>query len=129
MHPIVFRIPFLNIPIYGYGMMMVCAFLATQWLSAGLAEGRGIAPEIFVNATLFALVSGVIGCRLSSVLENLSDYTKPDLTIWQNLFNMINIRSGGLTFYGGLILATPIVIGYFMYKKVPIRLAIDICAP
>jgi phosphatidylglycerol---prolipoprotein diacylglyceryl transferase len=71
----------------------------------------------------------VIGSRLSSVLENLSEYTRPDLSLWQNLFNMINIRSGGLTFYGGVILACPIVIGYFVYKKVPVRLALDICAP
>src|SRR5476651_288885 len=99
MHPIFFRIPFLNIPIYGYGIMMVCAFLATQWLSTRLAKSKGIDPEIFVNATLLALVSGVIGSRLSSVLENLSDYLRPGLGIWQILFNMFNIRSGGLTFY------------------------------
>jgi phosphatidylglycerol:prolipoprotein diacylglycerol transferase len=129
MYPVIFKIPFLNIPIYGYGLMMVAAFLATQWLSTRLAKSKGIDPEIFVNATLFALIAGVVGSRLSSVLENLSEYTKPDLSIWQNLFNMINIRSGGLTFYGGLILACPVVIGYFMYKKVPIKLAIDICAP
>jgi phosphatidylglycerol---prolipoprotein diacylglyceryl transferase len=129
MHPIIFHIPFLNIPIYGYGIMMVCAFLGTQWLSARLAKGKGIDPEIFVNATLLALVSGVIGSRLSSVLENLSQYTRSDLSVWQNLFNMINIRSGGLTFYGGVILACPIAIGYFIHKKVPIRPALDICAP
>jgi phosphatidylglycerol:prolipoprotein diacylglycerol transferase len=129
MYPVFFHIPFLNIPIYGYGIMMVCAFLATQWLSGRLAKGWGIDPEIFVNVTLFALVAGVIGSRLSSVLENLPDYTRGDLSIWQNLFNMINIRSGGLTFYGGVILACPIVIGYFVYKKVSVRLALDICAP
>jgi phosphatidylglycerol:prolipoprotein diacylglycerol transferase len=129
MHPIIFRIPGLNMPIFGYGLMMVLAFLACQWLASYLAKRKGYNPEIFINATLIALVFGVIGCRMSSVLENLSLYTRPDLSIWQNFYNMINIRSGGLTFYGGLILAAPIVLGYFVYKKVPARAAIDICAP
>jgi phosphatidylglycerol:prolipoprotein diacylglycerol transferase len=129
MHPEVFRLPLLNAPIYAYGLMMVVAFLATQWLSARLGKRLGYDPEIFVNATLIALVTGVIGCRISHVLENLPQYTRSDLSVWQNLFNMINIRSGGLTFYGGLILAFPAVLGYFVYRKVPGRVGMDIGAP
>jgi len=129
MYPTIFHIPLLHIPIYGYGLMMVCAFLATQWLASALARTKGIDPEIFVNVALIALVSGVIGSRMSHVLENLSYYTNPHLTAWENFTNMINIRSGGLTFYGGLILAAPIVLGYLLYRKVTARLAMDICAP
>ncbi|HSV15327.1 MAG TPA: prolipoprotein diacylglyceryl transferase, partial [Tepidisphaeraceae bacterium] len=129
MHPELFRIPLLNIPIFGYGLMMVLAFLATQWLSGRLAKTKGIDPEIFVNVTLLALVAGVVGSRLSHVLENLPDYTRSDLSAWQNFVNMINIRSGGLTFYGGLILAFPVCLSYVLYKKVPPRIAMDIGAP
>jgi phosphatidylglycerol:prolipoprotein diacylglycerol transferase len=129
MYPELFRIPVLNIPIFGYGLMMVFAFLATQWLSGRLAKSKGIDPEIFVNVTLFALIAGVIGSRLSHVLENLPDYTRSDLSAWQNFVNMINIRSGGLTFYGGVILAAPVVLGYVFYRKVPARLTMDIVAP
>jgi len=129
------HLPF-NLPVFGhefvlysYGLMMVLAFLATQWLAARLARSKGIDPEIFVNVALIALISGVVGSRLSHVLENLSDYTRPDLTVWQNLGNMINIRSGGLTFYGGLILAAPIVSAYILWKRVPLRVGMDIVAP
>jgi phosphatidylglycerol:prolipoprotein diacylglycerol transferase len=34
-----------------------------------------------------------------------------------------------LTFYGGLILAAPIVLVYLLHRKVTARLAMDICAP
>ena len=129
MYPTIFHIPLLHIPIYGYGLMMVFAFLSTQWLASKLAVKKGIDPEIFVNVALFALVSGVIGSRMSHVLENLAYYTNPKLSAWDNFLTMINIRSGGLTFYGGLILAAPVVLGYLMYRKVPARLAMDICAP
>ena len=101
MYPTIFHIPLLHIPIYGYGLMMVFAFLATQWLASKLAALRGLDPEIFVNVALIALVSGVIGSRASHVLENLKYYTDPHLGVWNNFVNMINIRSGGLTFYGG----------------------------
>jgi phosphatidylglycerol:prolipoprotein diacylglycerol transferase len=129
MYPTIFHLPILNIPIYGYGLMMVFAFLGTQWLASKLAKTKGIDPEIFVNVALLALVSGVIGSRISHVLENLAYYTNPNLSAWNNFLDMINIRSGGLTFYGGLILAAPIVLGYLLYKKVTARLAMDICAP
>jgi phosphatidylglycerol:prolipoprotein diacylglycerol transferase len=129
MYPTIFHIPILHIPIYGYGLMMVFAFLGTQWLASFLAAKKGIDPEIFVNVALFALIAGVIGSRMSHVLENLAYYTQPKLSVWENFLNMINIRSGGLTFYGGLILASPVVLGYVIYRKVPARLAMDIVAP
>jgi phosphatidylglycerol:prolipoprotein diacylglycerol transferase len=129
MYPTIFHLPIVGIPIYGYGLMMVFAFLATQWTASKLAKIKGIDPEIFVNVALFALVSGVIGSRISHVLENLGYYTNPQLTAWQNFLDMINIRSGGLTFYGGLILAAPVVLAYLLYRKVPARLSMDICAP
>ena len=138
MYPEIFHLHFSqrSFPIIGnelvlhsYGLMMVIAFLACQWLASRLAKRHGFNPEIFVNATLIALVTGVIGCRLSHILENLGDYTRSDLTAWQNFKAMINIPSGGLTFYGGLILAAPVVMIYMVRKKVPIRTAMDLCAP
>jgi phosphatidylglycerol:prolipoprotein diacylglycerol transferase len=129
MYPTIFRLPIFHIPIYGYGLMMVFAFLGTQWLSSKLAKTKGLDPEIFVNVALIALISGVVGSRMSHVLENWAYYTNPHLSAWDNFVNMINIRSGGLTFYGGLVLAAPFVLGYLMYRKVTPRMAMDICAP
>jgi phosphatidylglycerol:prolipoprotein diacylglycerol transferase len=125
----VFRIPGLDIPIFGYGLMMVIGFLCSVQLQKFLARRCGLDPEVFVNAALIALVAGVVGSRISHVLENLPDYTRADRTLLQNLWAMVNIRSGGLTFYGGLILAFPIVIWYGIRKGVPIPRGMDIVAP
>jgi phosphatidylglycerol:prolipoprotein diacylglycerol transferase len=46
-----------------------------------------------------------------------------------NLWDAINIRSGGLTFYGGLLLATPVLLYYGWKKRIPLRLGMDIIAP
>jgi phosphatidylglycerol:prolipoprotein diacylglycerol transferase len=116
-------------PIYGYGLMLVVAFLACVKLSQWLGERKSIRPELFVDATLIALATGLIGARLCHVLENLPEYTRGDLSLAQNLRNIINTREGGLTFYGGFLLATPSCIIYALIRKVPILLGMDIVAP
>jgi phosphatidylglycerol:prolipoprotein diacylglycerol transferase len=134
MHQIIFRFPeFLPViggaPIYGYGLMMVIGFFAAMELAKFLARRSNIDPEVFANAALIALVAGVVGARLSHVLENIHEYTRSDLSVTQNLWNAINIRSGGLTYYGGFLLAFPAVLAYGWYKKVPLRVGMDIIAP
>jgi phosphatidylglycerol:prolipoprotein diacylglycerol transferase len=124
-----FRIPYFNVPIYGYGLMLVIGFLAATELAKFLARRTSINPEVFVNAGLIALVNGVIGARISHVLENWPDYSRADLSFWQNLWNAVNIRSGGLTFYGGLILGFVCVLAYAIWKRIPVRVGMDIVAP
>lgn len=135
MHQVLFRLPdFLpgklgGAPIFAYGVMLVIAFFASMELAKFLARRSGLNPEVFANAALIALVAGVIGARLSHVIENIGDYTRSDLSFGQNLWNAINLRSGGLTYYGGFILAFAAVLAYGFYKRVPIRLGMDIIAP
>jgi phosphatidylglycerol:prolipoprotein diacylglycerol transferase len=134
MYQVIFHLPdFLpwigGMPVYGYGVMLVIGFFAAIQLAKFLARHSGMDPEIFVNAGLIALVTGVAGSRLSHVLENWHQYTNPDRTVWANFVDAINIRSGGLTFYGGLLLATPCTIAYGLIKKAPVRIGMDIVAP
>ena len=129
MHPELFRIPGLDLPVYGYGVMLVIGFFSGVALAKFLARRNGLDPELFVNGALIALVTGVAGARLSHVLENFGDFTRSDLSVWQNLGNVFNMRSGGLTYYGGFLLATPCTILYALKKKVPLRLGMDIVAP
>ncbi|HZZ41738.1 MAG TPA: prolipoprotein diacylglyceryl transferase [Tepidisphaeraceae bacterium] len=125
----IFRIPWLGIPIYGYGLMLVIGFLLATELAKFLARHARLNQELFVNAGLIALVTGVIGARISHVIENWPDYSRADLSFWQNAWNAINIRSGGLTFYGGLILGFFCALAYGLWKKAPIRVGMDVLAP
>lgn len=124
-----FRLPFIDMPIYGYGLMLVLGFVGALTLARFLAIRSRIDPEIFVNCGIIALVTGIIGARLSHVLENWSTYTDASRSFGENFFAAINIRSGGLTFYGGFIFATACCIAYGMYRKVPIKRGMDIVAP
>lgn len=124
-------IPFfsMRIPIYGYGLMLVIGFLLATHLAKFLARRCNLDGEVFVNAALLALFAGILGARVSHILENLGEFTNPKLSAWDNFINMVNLRSGGLTYYGGFLLAFPALVIYGMKKKVPIRLGMDIIAP
>src|SRR5215213_8398077 len=134
MMPELFRIPVPDwvpfvgrqIPVFGYGLMMVIGFYVAMQVGRALARRSGIDPDVIVNVALIALITGILGARLSHVLENLDEYTNPARSAWQNFEAAINIRSGGLTFYGGLLLATPACIIYALVRKVPLRLGMDI---
>ncbi|MDB5331305.1 MAG: lgt 2 [Phycisphaerales bacterium] len=129
MHQTLFTIPFTHIPVYGYGVMLVLGFVAAMYLAQFLARHSKLDPETFANAAIFALVSGIVGARLSHVIENLPEYTQSSLSASQNFFNAINIREGGLTYYGGFLLAFPTLVLYALWKKVPLPLGMDIIAP
>ncbi len=131
MLPVLFRFHLFGheIPIFSYGMMLVAAFFACLKTGQWLGRRVGIAPEHFANAVLLALFTGLLGARLSHVLENIHDFTRPDLSVLQNLINALNVRAGGLTFYGGLLLATPCCILYARYHRIPILAGMDVVAP
>jgi phosphatidylglycerol:prolipoprotein diacylglycerol transferase len=124
-----FYLPIFNIPVYGYGVMLVIGFIAAMYLAQYLARRSNLDPEIFANVAIIALVTGVIGARLSHVLENISWYTNSHLPFWENFWNAVNIRQGGLTYYGGFLLAFPCCVMYGIWKKVPIPTGMDIIAP
>jgi phosphatidylglycerol---prolipoprotein diacylglyceryl transferase len=123
-----FTIPGLNFTIYGYGLMLVLACLCGIAMTKFLARRCGLDPEHFVNIGVIALLTGVVGARIVHVLQDWDIYTSAP-TLGENLLHMINLRRGGLVFYGGLLLATPACIAYGLWKRVPIKRGMDIVAP
>ena len=110
MHQELFRIPFIDRPVYGYGLMLVIGFLLAAQLARFLADRCRLNGDTFVTAGLLGLITGVIGARLSHVIESLAanngEFANNGKTAWDNFLAMLNVSSGGLTFYGGFLLAT-----------------------
>ena len=121
-----FRVPGLDLPIYSFGLMLVVGCWLAILLAQYLSKRSGLDPETFVNLGILALVGGIVGARASHVLEHWHQYFGP---YGEGLLSAINIRSGGLTYYGGVLLATPLCIAYGIRKRVPIPRGMDIIAP
>lgn len=129
MFPDLIKIPGTAISLHSFGLMMVIGLLCAMELAKRLAKRNGLDGELFVNAGIWALIFGIAGARLSHVLENWHNYTDPTRSVGANLWDAVNITSGGLTYYGGFLLATPVLIFYAVKKKIPVRLGMDIIAP
>ena len=76
MRQILFHIPIVNIPIYGYGMMLFFAFIGCNWLARRLCKREGIDGGMIPDLAIWLFVSGIIGGRVNFVIQYW--YSEPD---------------------------------------------------
>jgi phosphatidylglycerol:prolipoprotein diacylglycerol transferase len=119
MHPELFRIPFTQLTVKSYGLMMVIGFLAAAHIIRRMSRNITPDPQMITNASLYCLVSGVIGARIFYVLHYF-DRFRDDLT------SVVAIWDGGLELLGGVIGALLVIFIYLRYHKLPVRQYFDI---
>ncbi len=119
MHPIIFSVG--PITIYSFGLMMGISFLLGNYLLAKEFKRRKLHPDLASNVTLIALIAGVSGSKMLYLIENWSFFVKDPV-------GMI-FSPGGLTFYGGFILATLSVYIYSKKKNIRFLTIADSIAP
>jgi len=139
-----------TITIYSFGAMMAVAFLTAAWLSrieldrlynAGAIKGvrvpaseqerkkgkrraamREVSPSYLVGTlTIVAVVGGIVGAKLFHILENLGDFAGDPLGM---IFSV-----GGLTFYGGLIVAAGSIAWYVRKQGLSMATFADAALP
>lgn len=84
----------LSFPLYGYGTMLVLAYVSCTWLGGRLARRVGIEPMVFKDLTIWLFMTGILGARIAYfVFEAEGPRTFGQFfTIWD----------GGLVFYGSI---------------------------
>jgi phosphatidylglycerol:prolipoprotein diacylglycerol transferase len=121
MHPELFKIPFIGLPVNTFGFMMVVGFIAAVSLIRRLSRNITPDPQLITNAALYSLIAGVVGARLFYVIHHFDRLDAGVLSIFA-------IWRGGLELYGAVIFAIPIIFLYLLYHKLPIRHYLDILA-
>jgi phosphatidylglycerol:prolipoprotein diacylglycerol transferase len=109
MHPVIFELG--PVKIYSFGLMMGISFIIANILLTKEFKRKKINPELASNITIIALIAGVAGSKILYLLENFKEFLAEP-------FSMA-FSPGGLTFYGGFILATASI--YFYAKKKGIK--------
>jgi len=107
--------------LYGYGAMMCLGFLAAILLAAHLAKRRKQSPEVVYNIALLCFFGGILGARLFFVVQHSGQFPR--------LVDLVKIWEGGLTFYGGFLLAVAAVVTYLAATGRPVLYWLDILAP
>lgn len=126
MHPDLFTIPGLGLEVKTYGFFLTVGFLSAVWLAMRRAERVHADPDRILDMSFIALLFGVGGARVFYVIH----YWKTDFAHRSNpLLAIIDIRQGGLEFLGGLLGAMVVTLLYLKWKKLSIRMYLDILAP
>ncbi|HEX9614857.1 MAG TPA: prolipoprotein diacylglyceryl transferase [Bacteroidota bacterium] len=106
MCPVLFEIgPF---TLYSYGLMLALGFITASAIMTIEYKRRKFGPELAGNITLVALIAGVVGAKLLYVLEHWQHF-QADLSII--------VSPGGLSYFGGFLLATGSIWWYTTRKK------------
>ena len=107
MYPILIEL--FGIKIYTYGVLVALGVLTAYWLLLRFARREGLNPSHVENTLLFALLLGIIGGRLSYVIEHPEQIT--------GFVDVLSIWNGGMDFFGGLLGGViGALIGILMYK-------------
>ncbi len=119
MYPRLFQIgPF---TVYGYGLMLAIGFIVASWILTLEFKRRSLDPNAANTVTLIALVAGVVGSKVLYLFEHLSSFLADPIGMTFN--------PGGLTFYGGYILAALSIYWYGKKKGIRFLVIADAVSP
>jgi phosphatidylglycerol:prolipoprotein diacylglycerol transferase len=100
MQQILVRIPWINVPIFGFGAMLFVAFLTCTWVAGRRARREGIAPERIQDLAIWLFVGGLLGAR---TLFLLIDAKPRPAGVLDFLWQLPRIWDGGIILYGSLV--------------------------
>jgi phosphatidylglycerol:prolipoprotein diacylglycerol transferase len=109
MIPVLFEIG--SLKVYSYGLMLGISFLLGSYILSGELKRKGLDARLGGTITTFAIIFGIAGAKILFLIENWSDFIKDPAGM--------AFSAGGLTWYGGFILAMTVVYFYLRAKKVP----------
>ncbi len=90
-------------PVFGYGFMLFCAFLLGGWAASRRAVREGFPSEMIWDLAVWLFVAGIVGARIFYVVQKHSLVFGQAHSLWDYLFEAINLREGGLVFYGSVL--------------------------
>lgn len=124
MHPILFRIPIIDLPVYSYGVMLGTAFIVGWYLGMHLANREGIPYKVTMTTLVLVVIFALVGARLAHVITN------PGTMRMYGLFHaLFASKCEGLVAYGGYILGTLAAYIYSKLRHFDFWSMADACTP
>lgn len=91
-----------NFSIQWYGVIIGLGMLLAMIYSFASAKKMNIDEDKLIDCIILGLIGGVVGARLYYIIFHPGEYLN-EATFKDNFLKLINIHSGGLGIYGGLI--------------------------
>ena len=118
--PVAFRI--FGLDIMWYAILICSAMVLATVLCCRRAASHGFTSDQILNMVIVCIPAGIIGARLYYVLFHWDWYSR-------ELFEIINLRAGGLAIHGGLIAGLGVAVLICVIQKLSILSLLDLAAP
>ena len=115
-----------------YGIIITCGMLLAYLYGLTRAKLERVKSDDVTDLTLFLILFGIIGARLYYVLFKLEDFVVTDangFNFVETLKKAVNLRSGGLAIYGGVIAGFITILIVARVKRIKFPVLLDIVAP
>ncbi|MGE4158113.1 MAG: prolipoprotein diacylglyceryl transferase [Planctomycetota bacterium] len=117
-----------------FGVTIMLGTCMALWLAAKRGERFGFSKDQVWDFGVTMVLAGIVGARLFDVMENWSEhywepYSKGFISFGKLLLKIVAVWEGGLTYYGGFIVAAVIGIWIIIRKGIPLGLFVDLMIP
>jgi phosphatidylglycerol:prolipoprotein diacylglycerol transferase len=129
MDPVAFRLPFIGLPIYWYGILAVAGILIGCAVATFEAKRRGENPDHIWNGLILVIIFGLIGARLYHVVSSPQGLMRGFEYYLQHPVEIFMIRQGGLGIFGAIAGGVLAVFIYARWQKLSFLTWVDIAAP
>ena len=127
MHPTLIKLG--PVAVRTYGFLLALAFILAIWFSARRAKKQGLGIQWLPDLSLIILISAIVGSRFFYVIYHLEEFEGRILDMINPIQSTGEIGIGGLSMFGGLVLAIVCGIIYIYMKKLSVWRIADIVAP
>ncbi|MFI4913218.1 MAG: prolipoprotein diacylglyceryl transferase [Sedimentisphaeraceae bacterium JB056] len=118
MHPELFKLPFTDLTVKSYGVMVVLGFFFAVIIIKKLCKRVGLDHNELINGAFYSFIVGIIGARIFHVIHYYDSF--------HSIGEMLAIWRGGLELLGGVLPAILFLILYLKFKKIDVLLSLDI---
>ena len=110
-----------NFSVMWYGVVIALGMLMAIAYASFRCKQQGIKIDDLIDIAIFTIFFGVIGARLYYVIFNPTNF--------KTIMDVIDIRSGGLAIYGGVIAGALTIVIVCLIKKISWRKLFDAAGP
>jgi phosphatidylglycerol:prolipoprotein diacylglycerol transferase len=115
-HPVLFSID--GVTVHGYGVMGAIGFLVVCGISLWRATVAGWSRDKVADVIFWTSLAGLVGSRLLYIALMPGQFA--------TFGDWINLRTGGLVFYGALLAGIPVGFGTARRHGLPLRQLADV---
>lgn len=108
--------------LHAWGFFVALGFIVGSAMACWLAKRRGSDPGVIMDVTMWLALAGMVGGRIGHVLFYDPAY------YWGNPIEVFEIWKGGLSVYGGMILAAIVGVLYLRRRHVDVFQYADVIA-